>query len=69
MGIWGGSILGVDWRVSVCVSVFGCGALMYVCGGAGDLWGVSVFVGVGGVSGVRMWVYLGADGRVDIVCA
>lgn len=40
--------IGVCMCESVCVSVFGWGALMYVCVGAGDLWGVSVFVRVGG---------------------
>lgn len=47
VGILGGSILGEDWCVSVSVPVFGWGALN-VCVGAGDLWGMSVFVRVGG---------------------
>lgn len=59
----GGSILGVDWGY---VYVF-WGALVHVCVRAGGLWALSVFVQVG-VSGVRMWMYLGANGRVDVVC-
>lgn len=62
--------IGVCMCESVCVSVFGWGALMYVCVGAGDLWGVSVFVRVGGGHWCEnVGAFGGVDGRVDIVCA